>query len=276
LIFFKPKTIAVIGASERNGSVGAKILDNLLSSGYTSEIFPVNPLRETVQGIKAYPIITKIPEKVDLAIIATSAHLVPQILEECGLAKTLGIVIVSAGFKEAGKTAFDLEQKICDLQEKYSFRIIGPNSLGVIRPKNNLSTTLANKHAINSRIAFISQSAALCSSALDWASENHVGFSAVVSTGYMLDVDMGDLIDYFGNDPQTNTLMLYVESIKNPRKLMSAVSEFSREKPVVLVKTGKFLETNQATLSHSGSLAGEDAVYDAAFTYWYCSSGDDK
>jgi acetyltransferase len=262
---FKPKTIAVIGASERNGSVGAKILNNLLSSGYTGEIFPVNPFRETVQGLKAYPVITKIPEKVDLAIIATPAHLVPQILEECGLAKTLGIVIVSAGFKEAGKTAFELEQKICDLQKKYSFRIIGPNSLGVIRPKNNLSATLANKHAINGKIAFISQSAALCASALDWASENHVGFSAVVSTGYMLDVDMGDLIDYFGNDSQTNTLMLYVESIKNPRKFMSAVREFSREKPVVLVKAGKFLETNQATLSHSGSLAGEDAVYDAAF-----------
>jgi len=262
---FKPKNIAVVGASERNGSVGAKILFNLLSSGYSGKIFPVNPFRETVQGIKAYPIITKIPEKVDLAIIATPAHMVPQILEECGLAQTLGIVIVSAGFKEAGKTAFELEQKICNLQKKYSFRIIGPNSLGVIRPKNNLSATLADKHAINGRIAFISQSAALCASALDWASENHVGFSAVVSTGHILDVDIGDLIDYFGNDPQTKTLMLYIESIKNPRKFMSAVREFSRDKPIVLVKAGKFLETNQATLSHSGSLAGEDAVYDAAF-----------
>ncbi len=262
---FKPKRIAVIGASERNGSVGAKILDNLLSSGYAGKIYPVNPYRKIVQGIRAYPTINKIQEKVDLAIIATPAHLVPQIVEECGLAQTIGIIIFTAGFREAGKTTFELDQKICELQKKYSLRIIGPNSLGVIRPKNNLNATFADKHALNGKIAFISQSAALCASALDWASENHVGFSAVVSTGYMLDVDMADLIDYFDNDPQTKTLMLYVESIKNPRKFMSAVREFAREKPVVLVKAGRFMETSQATLSHSGALAGEDAIYDAAF-----------
>ena len=265
ICIFNPKRIAVIGASERAGSVGAKILNNLVSSGYEGKIYPVNPFRKTVQGIPAYPSMNKVPEKVDLAIIATPAHLVPQIVEECGLAQTLGVVIVSAGFKEAGKTSSELEQKICELQKKFSLRVLGPNSFGVMRPKINLFATFANKQAISGKIAFISQSAALCASALDWGCENHVGFSAIVSTGSMLDVDMGDLIDYFDNDSQTKTLMLYVESIKNPRKFMSAVRQFAREKPVVLVKAGRFLESGEATLSHSGSLGGEDAIYDAAF-----------
>ncbi len=261
---FNPTGIAVIGASEREGSVGAKILHNLLSSGYTGKIYPVNPYRETVQGVPAYPSMSKVPERVDLAIIATPAHLVPQIVEECGIAQTSGIVIVSAGFKEVGKTT-ELEQKIHELQKKFSLRLLGPNSFGVIRPKINLFATFADKQAVPGKIAFISQSGALCASALDWAWENQVGFSAVVSTGSMLDVDLGDLIDYFETDPQTKTLMLYVESIKDPRKFMSAVRQFARDKSVVLVKAGRFLETGEATLSHSGSLAGEDAVYDAAF-----------
>jgi acetyltransferase len=262
---FNPARIAVIGASERDGSVGAKILHNLTKSGYAGKVYPVNPFRQTVQGVQAYPTIGKIPEKVDLAVIATPAHLIPQIVEECGLAGVLGLVIISAGFKEAGKHASELEQKIREFQKKYSLRIIGPNSLGVIRPKINLFATFADKQCIPGKIAFISQSAALCASALDWGWENHVGFSAIASIGSMLDVDLGDLIDYFSTDPQTKTMMLYVEFINNPRKFMSAARQFARDKPIVLVKAGRFLETCEATLSHSGSLAGEDAIYDAAF-----------
>jgi len=262
---FNPKRIAVIGASEREGSLGAKILHNLIGSGYVGEVYPVNPFRRTVQGIPAYSNIGKIPEKVDLAIIATPAHMVPQIVEECGVAEVCGIVIISAGLREAGGTTSELERKICEHQKKYSLRIIGPNSLGILRPKINLFATFADKQAIPGKIAFISQSAALSASALDWAWETHVGFSAIISTGSMLDVDLGDFIDYFGADPQTKTIMLYVESIKNSRKFMSAARQFAREKPIVLVKAGRFRETREATLSHSGSLAGEDAVYDAAF-----------
>ena len=262
---FNPKRIAVIGASERDGSVGAKILHNLTGSGYTGEVFAVNPFRQTVQGMKAYPNISKIPERVDLAVIATPAHMVPQLIEECGVAEVCGVIIVSAGFREAGETGAKLELQILEHQKKYSLRVIGPNSLGVIRPKTSLFATFADKQAVPGNIAFISQSAALCASALDWAWDAGVGFSAVVSTGSMLDVDLGDLIDYFGADSQTKTIMLYVESIKNPRKFMSAAREFARDKPIVLVKAGRFRETREATLSHSGSLAGEDAVYDAAF-----------
>jgi acetyltransferase len=262
---FNPKRIAVIGASEREGSIGAKILRNLIGVGYKGGVFPVNPFRQTVQGITAYPSISKIPWKVDLAVIATPAHIVPQIVEECGEAGVSGIIIISAGFKEAGEDGAALERKILEHQKKYGMRIIGPNSFGVIRPRINLYATFADKRANPGKIAFISQSAALCASVLDWALEAQVGFSAVVSIGSMLNVDFGDLIDYFGTDAQTRSIVLYVESITNARKFMSAARGFARTKPIVLVKAGRFQESIEATLSHSGALCGEDVVYDAAF-----------
>jgi acetyltransferase len=262
---FNPMRIAVVGASEREGSIGAKILRNLVGAGYKGVVFPVNPFRKTVQGITSYPSVTKIPEKVDLAVVATPAHTVPQIVEECGEAGVSGIVIVSAGFKEAGEDGADREKQVLKHQKRYGMRIIGPNSFGVIRPRINLYATFAGKQANPGKVAFISQSAAMCASALDWAWEAQVGFSAVVSTGSMLDVDLGDFIDYFGTDPQTRSILLYVESIKNARKFMSAARGFARTKPIVLVKAGRFRESSEATVSHSGSLGGEDAIYDAAF-----------
>jgi acetyltransferase len=262
---FNPKRIAVIGASEREGSIGAKIFSNLTGAGYKGTVFPVNPFRQTVQGITAYPSVSKIPCKIDLAVVATPAHIVPQVAEECGKAGVAGIVIISAGFKETGENGANLEKQLLDHRKKYGIRIIGPNSLGVIRPKINLYATFADKQASPGKIAFISQSAALCASALDWASEAQVGFSAVVSTGSVLDVDLGDLIDYFGIDAQTRSILLYVESIRNGRKFMSAARGFARTKPIVLVKAGRFKESIGAALCHSGSLGGEDVVYDAAF-----------
>jgi len=262
---FNPKRIAVVGASDREGSIGAKILGNLIGVGYKGAVFPVNAFRDTVHGITAYPSISKIPRVIDLAIIAVPAHTVPQIVEECGEAGVSGIIICSAGFREVGEEGVLIEKKILEFQKKYGMRIIGPNSFGIIRPKANLYATFADEKASPGKIAFISQSAALCASALDWASETQVGFSAVVSTGSMLDVDFGDLIDYFGADPQTKSIVLYVESIKNARKFMSAARGFARTKPIVVVKAGRFKETAVHTLSHSGFLGGEDAVYDSAF-----------
>ena len=262
---FNPKRIAVIGASEREGSIGAKILRNLIGVGYKGAVFPVNAFRETVQGITAYPTISKIPRTIDLAIIATPAHTVPQIVEECGAAGVSGIIICSAGFIEVGEEGVLIEKRILEYQKKYGMRIIGPNSFGVIRPKVNLSATFADERASSGKIAFISQSAALCASVLDWASEAQVGFSAVVSTGSMLDVDFGDLIDYFGADAQTKSIVLYIESMKNARKFMSAARGFARTKPIVVVKAGRFQESVIPILSHSGFLGGEDAVYDSAF-----------
>ncbi len=262
---FTPKRIAVVGASDREDSIGAKIFSNLIGAGYKGEVFPVNPFRQKVQGITAYPSISKIPRKIDLAVIATPAHTVPQVTEECGKAEVGGVIIISAGLKETSGNGTSLEKQLMEHQKKYGMRIIGPNSLGVIRPKINLYATFAHKQARPGKIAFISQSAALCASALDWASEAQVGFSAVVSTGSILDVDLGDLIDYFGIDAQTRSIVLYVESIKNGRKFMSAARCSARTKPIVLVKAGRFKESIEAALSHSGSLGGEDSVYDAAF-----------
>jgi acetyltransferase len=213
----------------------------------------------------AYPSVSKIPRKIDLAIIATPAHTIPQIIEECGEAGVSGIIITSAGFREIGEEGAKLEQKILQYKQKYGMRIIGPNSFGVIRPKINLYATFGNKRAIAGKIAFISQSAALCASVLDWAMEAQVGLSAVVSTGSMLDVDLGDLVDFFGTDPQTKSIVLYVESIKNARNFMSAARSFARTKPIVVVRAGRFKESSTPAYFHSGFLAGEDAVYDAAF-----------
>jgi len=262
---FNPRKIAVIGASDRENSVGARLLRNLIGVGYKGVVYPVNPFRPTVQGITAYPNILKIPWQIDLAIVATPAHTVPQIIDECGKAGVSGVIIVSAGFKEAGEEGEALEKQILEYKNRYKMRIVGPNSLGVMRPRIKLNATFADKTANSGKIAFISQSAALCAWVLGWASEAHVGFSAVVSTGSQLDVDFGDLIDYFGTDAQTTSIVLYVESIKDARKFMSAARGFARAKPVVVVKAGQFRESAEAALSHTGALCGEDAVYDAAF-----------
>lgn len=262
---FNPKRVAVIGASDREGSIGAKILQNLVGVGYKGAVCPVNAFRQSVQGISAYPSITKIPEKVDLAIIATPAHTVPQIVEECGKAGVAGVIISSAGFRESGKDGIMLEEEILQHQKTYGIRIIGPNSIGIIRPKINLFATFAHKQAKPGRIAFISQSASLAASALDWALEAQIGFSAVVSTGSMLDVGLADLIDFFGKDAQTQSLVLYVESLKNVRRFISAAREFALTKPIFVVKAGRFAEVLAQAKSRSKTLAGEDAIYEAAF-----------
>ena len=218
-----------------------------------------------MQGIIAYPCIGKVPHHVDLALVATPAHTVPQIVEECGKAGVSGVIISSAGFRESGNDGVALEEEILRHQKTYGIRVIGPNSIGIIRPKINLFATFADKRANPGRIAFISQSAALCASALDWAFESQIGLSAVVSTGSMLDVDLSDLIDFFGTDAQTKSIVLYIESVKNARSFISAARNFARTKPIIVVKAGRFQETVVQTVSHSGFLAGEDAVYEAAF-----------
>lgn len=182
---FNPNRIAVIGASDRETSVGAKLLRNMIGVGSKGVVYPVNPFRSTVQGITAYPSISKIPWRVDLAVIATPAHTVPQIVEECGKAGVSGIVIISAGFKEAGEAGALLEKQIQELKNQYSIRIIGPNSFGVMRPRIKLNATFSNKTALPGKIAVISQSAALCASVLDWASEAHIGFSAKIGRAHV-------------------------------------------------------------------------------------------
>ena len=259
--FFNPKTIAVIGASERDSSLGARILCNLRQS-YLGSVFPVNAFRQTVQGITAYPSISKVPTKVDLSIIATPAHTIPQIVEECGQAGVSGIIIVSAGFD--GTEGQDFIRKIGQYQRLYGMRIIGPNSYGVIRPKNNLYATFGDKRAIDGKIAFISQSAALCGTVLDWSQETQVGLSAVVSVGSTIDIKVSDLLEYFGTDSQTRAIMIYVESLTNVRDFMSSARGFARSKPIVIVKAGRFHESNEFTIPPDTKVTQDD-IYDSAF-----------
>ncbi|MGA3058899.1 MAG: GNAT family N-acetyltransferase [Candidatus Bathyarchaeia archaeon] len=261
--FFNPRAIAVIGAGESADSLGARILHNLIES-YQGLIFPVNPFKQTVQGIIAYSSVNKVPSKVDLAIIATPAHTIPQIIQECGKSGIRSVIIVSAGLNENDENSQILVRQILEHKQTYGMRIIGPNSLGVIRPKTKLYATFGDKKAIPGKIAFISQSAALCGSVLDWSSETKVGLSAVVSIGSMIDVNIGELIEYFGADPQTRAIMLYVETIKDLRNFISAARGFARTKPIVIVKAGRFSKSRDFSFLGINQLS-EDDLYDAAF-----------
>lgn len=255
----------MIGASNRRGSVGHALMHNLLGSEYRGTVHPVNPKRRSVQSIKAYRSVKDIPDKVDLAIIATPAPTVLGIVKECGEASVAGIVIISAGFAEAGKKGEQMILRIVELAKEHDMRIIGPNCLGFIKPGIHLNASFANQMALDGKIAFISQSGALCTAILDWASKNNVGFSHFVSIGSMADVGFHDLIDYFGSDPDTDSILIYMESLTNARKFLSAARAFSRTKPIIVLKVGRSSEGARAAKSHTGSLAGNDNVFDAAF-----------
>ncbi len=262
---FDPSSVAVIGASDRENSVGFRLLKNLVGVGFKGVVYPVNPKRSSVQGIEAYPSVDKLPRRVDLAVVATPAQTVPDIVEECGRADIPGVIIISAGFREIGTEGKILEDKLLEKKKEYNIRIVGPNSLGVMRPSISLNASFANKIAKPGDIAFISQSGALGASILDWSIRKNVGFSNFVSVGTMLDVDFGDLVDYFGTDPKTRSIILYIEAITDAQKFMSAARHFARTKPIIVIKSGKFHESAKAAASHTGALTGEDAIYDAAF-----------
>ena len=262
---FNPKSVAIIGASDVEGSVGYAIVKNFAQMGFTGKVYFVNIRKPEILGTKTYPTVDQISEPIDLAMIATPAKTVPDVLEECGKAKVKGVIIVSAGFKETGPEGKVLEEKCVELAKKYGIRIIGPNCIGVIRPRNNLNATFLDKMPKQGNIAFLSQSGALGSAILEWAIHENIGFSNFVSVGSMIDVDFGDLIDFFGSDPKTKSILMYIEGITEARKFMSAARHFARTKPIIVVKSGKFSESAKAAASHTGSLSGEDGIYDAAF-----------
>jgi acetyltransferase len=262
---FNPQTVAIIGASDAQGSVGYAIVKNFTRLGYAGKVYLVNIRKPEILGVKTYPTVEQIPEHVDLAIIATPAKTVPDVIEECGRAGVRGAIIVSAGFKETGPEGKALEEKILETAKKFGVRIIGPNCIGIIRPRINLNATFVDKVPKPGNVAFLSQSGALGSAILDWAIHENIGFSNFVSVGSMIDVDFGDLIDYFGTDPKTKSILMYVEGITEARKFMSAARHFARTKPIIVVKSGRFSESAKAAASHTGSLSGEDDIYDAAF-----------
>ncbi|HTV55634.1 MAG TPA: bifunctional acetate--CoA ligase family protein/GNAT family N-acetyltransferase [Terriglobia bacterium] len=264
-VFFKPSTVAVIGASETKESVGRSILWNLIGSPFGGTVFPVNPKRPSVLGIKSYPAISEVPGPVELAVIATPAQTVPKVVRDCAAAGVKGAIIISAGFKECGPEGVKLEAEILAAARPNLLRVIGPNCLGLMSPLTGLNATFAGAMARPGSVGFISQSGALCTAVLDWSLRENVGFSAFISIGSMLDVGWGDLIDYLGDDPQTRSIILYMESIGDPRAFISAARQVALSKPIIVIKAGRSEAAAKAAASHTGALAGRDEVLDAAF-----------
>ncbi|MFN8444582.1 MAG: bifunctional acetate--CoA ligase family protein/GNAT family N-acetyltransferase [Caldilineaceae bacterium] len=262
---FQPQTVAVIGATEKEGSVGRTVLWNLISNPFGGTIYPVNPKRNNVLGIRAYPSIGEIPDKIDLAVLVTPAPSVPSVIDECVKSGVKGAIIISAGFKEIGPEGAKLEQQILATAREAKMRIIGPNCLGVMSPITGINATFAKGMARAGNVGFISQSGALLTAVLDWSLRENVGFSNVISIGSMLDVDWGDLIYYLGDDPRTNSIVIYMESIGNARNFLSAAREVALTKPIIVIKAGRTQAAAKAASSHTGSLAGSDDVLDVAF-----------
>ncbi|MEI7744800.1 MAG: bifunctional acetate--CoA ligase family protein/GNAT family N-acetyltransferase, partial [Chloroflexota bacterium] len=262
---FHPRSIAVVGATEKEGSVGRTILWNLLSSPFGGTVYPVNPTRPAILGVKAYPSIGAIPDPVDLAVIVTPAKSAPGLVEECGQAGIKGVIIISAGFKEIGPEGVELERLVLEAARRHGIRVVGPNCLGVMNPVDRMNATFAAGIARPGRVGFISQSGALLTAILDWAAHENVGFSSIVSLGSMLDVGWGDVIDYLGDDPNTDSIVIYMETIGDARAFLSAAREVALTKPIIVIKPGRTAQAAKAAASHTGSLTGSDDVLDAAF-----------
>ena len=261
---FEANSIALVGASDRAGSLGTVLLRNLSEAGFKGPLYPVNPGRETINGERCYSSIKDIGAPVDLAVVVSPAASVPGVMEDCGAAGVTAAIVLSAGFREAGEQGKALEQAVLDKARKHGIRFIGPNCLGVMRPDTGLNATFSQSMAKPGRIALVSQSGAMCTAMLDWAEPRNIGFSCVVSSGIAADVDFGEILDYLVFDPVTKAIMLYVEGIHDARRFMSALRAASRAKPVIVMKAGRYAEGSQAAMSHTGALVGSDDVFDAA------------
>ncbi len=262
---FHAKNVAVIGATETVGTVGRTLIWNLISSPFGGAVFPINPKRSNVLGIKSYPNISSVPEPVDLAVICIPATAVPNVINECVNAGVKGAIIISAGFKEIGPAGAELERQVMEHARRGKMRIIGPNCLGVMNPITGFNATFATTVARPGKVGFISQSGALCTAVLDWSLQENVGFSSFISIGSMLDVGWGDLIYYLGDDPRTESIVIYMETIGDARSFMSAAREVASTKPIIVIKPGRTAGAAKAAASHTGSLTGSDEVLEVAF-----------
>jgi len=262
---FKPQRVAIVGASDSPSGVGYAVLRNMVGAGFDGVVYPVNPKRESVQGIAAYKSVLDVPHTPDLVVICTPAPTVMNVVKECAQSGVKGVVIISAGFRETGEAGLKEEEAIAQIARQAGMRVIGPNCLGVINPQLGLNASFTVGMPKDGHIAFISQSGALGTSVLDWAVRKGIGLSHFVSVGNMLDTGFPDLIDYFGQDPRTRSLILYIESIKDARRFVSAARAFTKKMPIIAYKAGRFAESAAAAASHTGALMGADDVHDAAF-----------
>ena len=263
--FFQPQAVAVVGASQKEGSIGNILVRNLLSGNFSGKIYPINPNHQEILGVPAFPSLTAIGAPVDLAVIAIPIRGVAEIIRECGRLQIPGAIIISAGGKEVGEAGKEIEADIQAAAEAGNVRYLGPNCMGIISPHTNLNASFASQQAIPGSLALLSQSGAICSAALDWAAVEKIGFSHFVSIGSMADIDFGDMIDYLGNDTRAKSIIIYMENLTNHRKFMSAARSVSRVKPIIVVKAGRSEAAAKAAASHTGALAGQDDAYNALF-----------
>ena len=263
---FKPTSVALVGASQRPGSIGAVLARNLVGAGFKGEIFPVNSKYKTIEGLPVYPDLKRLPKAPDLAVIATPPDAVPRLIEEFGQRGTRSAVVITAGFGEGGnENGQRLRAQMLDAARPHLLRIVGPNCLGIMVPGVGLNASFGHVQPLSGHIAFVAQSGAVQTAVLDWATSKGIGFSHFVSVGNMADVDFGDMLDYLAADFSAKAILLYIENITHARKFMSAARAAARMKPVVVVKAGRHLEGARAAASHTGALAGADDVYNAAF-----------
>ncbi|MCQ6962008.1 acetate--CoA ligase alpha subunit [Methanolobus chelungpuianus] len=264
---FDPNAVAVIGASRNKGKVGRAVLENLMAASDDIDIIPINPKDEEILGLRAYPSILDVPREknVELAVIVIPAKLVPGAIEQCALAGVKNVVVISAGFKEAGIEGAHLERECVALCEKYGIDMVGPNCLGIIDTASGLNASFAANMALRGNIAMMSQSGAICTVTLDWAEKTSVGFSKFVSLGNKADLDENDFLGFFNRDKDTSVIAAYLEGIKNGPDFIKVARQVTRSKPVIVVKSGRTSVGSRAVSSHTGTLAGADAAYDAAF-----------
>jgi len=263
--FFKPKSVAVIGSTPTPGKIGNIIIENILSDGYTGKLHFVNPNYKEILGMPCYPTVLDCPGPVDLAVVVVPANLVPEVIDQIGEKGARAAVVISAGFSEGTEEGKARETQIVKSANRYGFRMIGPNSLGVIAPHRDLNASFARTSPLKGSIAFFSQSGAFCTAAIEYSVRELLGFSAFISSGNKADVDDADMITYFANDPKTKCIAAYMESTRKGRELFKALSKASLKKPIVILKAGRSARGAKAASSHTGALAGSDAAFEAAF-----------
>ncbi|MDD5753375.1 MAG: bifunctional acetate--CoA ligase family protein/GNAT family N-acetyltransferase [Methylococcales bacterium] len=262
--FFTPKSVAIVGASERPESVGYRLLLNMQEAEFKGGLYPVNNKREEILGLKAYPDLNAVPEDLDLVVISTPAPTVPSVMRQCGEKGVNSVIIITAGFGELGDEGKRLQQEVLDIAHRYGIRIIGPNCLGVARPSGFLNATFGDGTIKDGNLALLSQSGAVCTAILDWAKSQDIGFSTVVSMGGAADIDFGEVLDYLATDTKTTGILMYVEGIRDARRFLSGLKAAARLKPVILIKSGRHEAGIKAAMSHTGAMVGGDSVFDAA------------
>jgi acetyltransferase len=262
--FFTPKSVAIVGASERPESVGYRILLNMQEAGFKGGLYPVNNKRDQILGLKVYHDLHAVPEELDLVVISTPAPTVPEVMRQCGEKGVNCVIIITAGFGELGEEGKKLQQEVLDIAHRYNIRIIGPNCLGVVRPSGFLNATFGDGVVKDGNLALLSQSGAVCTAILDWAKSQDIGFSTVVSMGGAADIDFGEVLDYLATDTKTTGILMYVEGIRDARRFLSGLKAAARMKPVILIKSGRHEAGVKAAMSHTGAMVGGDNVFDAA------------